>query len=234
MSDWAIQMNHFIKFIIDNKSNDISFNKEKNILSVNKIETLLKTWNYVIKKTNNCNIKYCKSSNTILRSINYYDIKKEVNNNYELFIFPKSYNYENNFLTRKKKEIISYKKDKVKNIRIKKEKVIVDKKVIVDEKVIVDGNISDMPKDSLNIDNNINIYEQVNNDFYEQVNNDFYEQVNNDFYEQVNQDIYKEIDDINYQVNNDIYNSINVYDRVNYNNRVNVYDNMNIDTIDDF
>jgi len=97
---WNQQLNTFIKYIIDNKLNNISFDTNTNILIVKeRKEILLETWNFVITKSN-FKLNLCYNYSSLMRSFRYYNIKTIKSKFFMGYKFPDSYNI-NNLLVRK-------------------------------------------------------------------------------------------------------------------------------------
>ena len=111
-SPFAKQMNIFLKFVVESKMDELSFDTNTNVLKAKNRDILLNKWNYVILNQNGP-LRTPSARYTLSRNFNYHNII--FCNNYNItknliYQFPVSYVYNTDTLSKriKKKKSIPY------------------------------------------------------------------------------------------------------------------------------
>ena len=149
---WGTQMQIFIKHILKEHYDNMSFCVDTNILTIQSREETLELWNKLIKEHN---ILQKSSWETLIRNFNYYGIKQIINHNLLYFKFPSDFDVNNQMeriktksdketkmITQEKPEIITEEKPEI--TTEEKAEIIIEEKqedeqqMIDDDKTVIE------------------------------------------------------------------------------------------------
>lgn len=106
-SPFAKQMNIFLKFVVDSKMDELSFDIKTNVLKAKNRDILLNKWNYVILNQNGP-LKTPSGPFTLSRNLNYHNIIFRKHHGCQedlIYQFPVHYVYNTDTLSRRARSI---------------------------------------------------------------------------------------------------------------------------------